>query len=304
MNFQNLFSNSEKISVMLSDWAMTSGVRCLFIIIGAFIVLKILKWNTQGILQKYTSNGENKRLQTLASIANLALKVIIMGVAGALLLSEFGVDLAPIIATAGVFGLAIGFGAKELVSDLISGFFILLEDQVHVGDFVTVDGSSGTVEKMGLKTITLRDASGTLHFIRNGRISKIQNATRDYSFAVLNIGVSYDSSYEHVCSVLKAEADKLLADVNFQENFIGEFEIFGLTEFADSAVMIRCRFKTLPGKHWMITREFNKRIKAAFDSEGIEFPFPNRTVHLRAEGTVNDALKMHMNRNSDISGEI
>lgn len=263
---------------LLSTWIVTSGIRCLFIIIAAMCTVKILNWKIDKLQQKFSELPTN-RFQTLSSILRLSMKLVVTGVAFALILSEVGVDLAPVLATAGVLGLAISFGAKELVQDVISGFFILLEDQLQVGDTVNIDGSTGTVEKVGLKTIVLRDPSGAVHYIRNGRVSKVQNMSKDYSYAVMNIGISYESDYELACSTMKDVAQELMNDETFKENFSGDFDLLGLAEFADSALIIRARFKTQAAKHWMVGREYNKRLKIAFDKAGIDFPYPTRTVY-------------------------
>jgi len=191
-----------------------------------------------------------------------------------MILSEGGVDLKPLLAAAGLGGLAIGFGAQSLVKDLISGFFILWEDSVRIGDVVEVAGVAGLVEEVELRTIKLRDVSGNLHVVPNGVIEKVKNLTKDYSYSVFDIGVAYRENVDEVMRELQATAEDVRRDSRFADDILEPLEMLGVDQFKDSAVMIKCRIKTEPHKQWRVGREMNRRIKNMFDAKGIEIPFP------------------------------
>jgi small conductance mechanosensitive channel len=196
-----------------------------------------------------------------------------------MILSEIGIDLKPLLAAAGLSGLAIGFGAQSLVKDVISGFFILLENSVRVGDVVEVAGVSGVVEEVKLRTITLRDLSGNVHVVPNGIVDKVKNMTKLYSYYLFDIGVAYREDVDEVMAVLKEIAAELQADPKFGADILEPLDMLGLDQFADSAVIIKCRIKTTPMEQWRIGREMNRRIKKTFDAKGIEIPFPHRTIY-------------------------
>jgi small conductance mechanosensitive channel len=206
-------------------------------------------------------------------------RIVIFFVGMMMILSEIGIDLKPLLAAAGLGGLAIGFGAQSLVKDLIAGFFILLENSIRVGDVVEVAGVSGLVEEIELRTIKLRDLSGNVHVVPNGAIDKVKNMTKDYSYYLFDVGVSYREDVDEVMAVLKEIAAELRADPAFSGDILEPLEMLGVDQFADSAVIIKCRIKTEPLKQWRIGREMNRRIKNTFDAKGIEIPFPHQTVY-------------------------
>jgi len=196
------------------------------------------------------------------------------------MLQEFGVDITPLLAGAGIAGLAVGFRAQNLVRDVISGFFFILEDQAHVGDVVEVNGTSGLVEAVKLRTLVLRDLSGTVHIVPNGAaIETLSNKTKKFSYSVVNVGVAYKEDTDHVSAVLRAIGADLEEDSNFNAHILSSLEILGVNEFGDSAVMIKIRIKTRPLKQWMIGRELRRRIKKAFNAQGIEIPFPHMSLY-------------------------
>jgi small conductance mechanosensitive channel len=201
-------------------------------------------------------------------------------VATVMILEQFGIDIGPIIAAAGIVGLAVGFGAQHLVQDIISGFFILLEDQIRVGDVVEINGKSGLVERVSLRMTVLRDLAGNVHFIRNGLINVVTNMTKEYSYYVFDIGVAYREDIDEVVAVLKQIGEDLRNDVAFKDAILAPLEILGLDRFADSAIMIKARIKTKPIEQWRIGREFNLRLKKKFDELNIEIPFPHITMYM------------------------
>ncbi|MCY3755547.1 MAG: mechanosensitive ion channel family protein, partial [Alphaproteobacteria bacterium] len=193
--------------------------------------------------------------------------------------SELGIDIAPLLAGVGIAGLAIGFGAQTLVKDVITGLFILMEDQVAVGEYVSVAGHSGIVEGLSIRTIRLRDLSGTVHVVPFGEVGTVENLTRDYSYAVIDAGVGYSEDTDRVSDVLREVAASMESDEDWRDRIIPPFEVFGVQELGDSAVVVRCRFKTPPMQQWAVAREFRRRMKKRFDELGIEIPFPHRTVY-------------------------
>ncbi len=196
-----------------------------------------------------------------------------------MIMQELGVNITPLLTAAGIGGLAIGFGAQNLVRDVITGFFLILEDQIHVGDVVTIDGTSGLVQAVKLRTVVLRDLSGTVHVIPNGAISTLSNMTKEFSYYVMDVGVAYKEDTDHVVDVLREVGEDLEGDQNFSGHILEPLEILGVNDFGDSAVTIKVRIKTVPLKQWMIGRELRRRIKKAFDARGIEIPFPHMSLY-------------------------
>ena len=196
-----------------------------------------------------------------------------------MVLQQVGVEIGPILASAGVLGLAVGFGAQNLVRDVISGFFLILEDQVRVGDVAIVNGTGGLVEKINFRTLVLRDLSGTVHVIPNGAVNSMANMTKEWSAYVFDIGVAYKEDVDRVIEVMRQVGAELRGDPEFGPLLLEDVEIFGLDQFGDSALVIKGRLKTLPIKQWDVGREFKRRLKYAFDREGIEIPFPHRSLY-------------------------
>lgn len=265
------------------DWLSTSGLRIVFIAIGTLVLLALLKRSVAKLRNIYEgtlpSPAQIKRAYTLTHIVRDVARIVIVFVGVMMILSEVGIDLKPLLAAAGLGGLAIGFGAQSLVKDLISGFFILLENSVRVGDVVEVAGVSGVVEEIELRTIKLRDLSGNVHVVPNGVIDKVKNMTKDYSYYVFDLGVAYREDVDEVMEVLKEIAVELREDPAFRADILAPLEMLGVDQFADSAVIIKCRIKTEPIKQWRIGREMNRRIKITFDAKGIEIPFPHQTIY-------------------------
>jgi len=222
-----------------------------------------------------------KRVDTLFGILQGILNVLVASVALMLILRNIGIDIAPILAGAGVVGLAVGFGAQELVRDVISGFFMLLENHIRTGDVVQVNGTGGLVEKVGLRTIVLRDTTGTVHVFQNGKVSTLANMTKEWSAVVFDIGVAYSTDIPQAISTMLAVAKQLQADEQWGPRILEPMEVFGVESFGASEIVIKGRLKTRPAEQWNIGREYRKRLKLAFDEAGISFPFPQRTVWLR-----------------------
>ena len=258
----------------------------LVVTVGAFILWEFIETAAARYLSRLDETGEGSRavrMRTLLPMVEKALLVAIVVVAGMIVLSEIGLDIGPLLAGAGVLGLAVGFGAQTLVKDVITGVFIIVEDSMAIGDFVTVAGRSGVVEDLSVRSVTLRGYSGAKHTIPFSSIGDVENLTKDYSYAVLDYGVGYSENVDAVIAVIREVGDGLRADPDWRDNIVEDLEIAGLQELGDSAVVIRSRFKCLPGFQWGVRREMNRRIKAAFDARGIEIPFPHTTVYFGEE---------------------
>jgi moderate conductance mechanosensitive channel len=195
------------------------------------------------------------------------------------LLSQLGVNIGPLLAAAGVLGVAVGFGSQKLVQDVITGFFILLEDAFAVGDVIQVGSYSGAVEAVSIRNVRLRDLAGTVHTIPFSTITSVSNLTRDFSFHVFDMGIAYRENVDQVMETLRAIGSEMRSDTYFRNLILDEPEVFGLDSFGDSAVVIKGRIKTRPIKQWEVGREFNRRVKKRFDELGIEIPFPHRTLY-------------------------
>ena len=231
-------------------------------------------------MQSDLDDGERiKRLDTLERVFRYVATVIITLVGAMLVLSTLGISIAPILATAGVLGIAIGFGAQSLVKDYFNGFFLLLENQVRQGDVVQVSDKSGLVEEMTLRYIRLRDYEGSVHYVPNGTITSVTNRSRGYAYAVIDVGVAYREDIDAVYAVMREVAGDLCADPEFADKIEDDIEIAGVDNWADSAVVIRCRFKVRPLEQWGVRRAYLYHLKKAFDDAGIEIPYPHLTVY-------------------------
>jgi small conductance mechanosensitive channel len=264
-------------------WLVTTGLRILIVIVLTWSAMWILRIGIKRFRALYQDRHPGaeiaKRVDTLSAILRRVGLVLILGVAGMVLLSQLGVKLAPVIAAAGIGGLAIGFGAQSLVRDVISGFFILVEDQVRVGDVVMVNGQGGLVEAVTLRYIRLRDISGVVHFFPNGTIEKVANMTKEFSYYVVDMGVAYREDTDEVVEVMRRTLEEMRGEEPWSREILEPLDVFGVDRFEDFSVVVRVRIKTRPLQQWRAGREFNRRIKKAFDSVGIEIPFPHRTVY-------------------------
>ena len=225
-----------------------------------------------------------KRAATLTGVLRTIALTAIWAVIIIESLQVVGLDVAPILAGAGIIGLAVGFGAQNLVRDLISGFFIILEDHIRLGDVAVINGTGGQVETITFRTISLRDFSGVVHVFPNGGINTLSNMTKDWSAFVLDMGVAYREDTDRVVAVMRAVGDELRQDRELGSLILEPIEIVGVENFADSAVTIRARIKTKPAEQWKIGREYRRRLKKAFDAEDIDIPFPQRALSLLEAG--------------------
>ncbi|MBL8535563.1 MAG: mechanosensitive ion channel family protein [Betaproteobacteria bacterium] len=268
----------------MENWGVIA-VRVLIILLVAWGITLFLQRMIRKVRIRIASRLEDaeavKRAETLGRAFRYLVAVAVSLVAGVLVLSELGVSIAPILGAAGVAGIAIGFGAQSLVKDYFTGFFLLLENQIRQGDVVKLDDHAGLVEEVTLRFVRLRDYDGNVHFVPNGEIRTVVNMSRGFAQAVVDIGVAYKEDVDRVMSVVKSVAAGMREDEVFGPKILDVFELAGVERWDDSAVTIRGRFRVLPLEQWNVRREFLRRVKRAFDEQGIEIPFPQRDLHLR-----------------------
>ncbi|MFC1762354.1 mechanosensitive ion channel family protein [Planctomycetota bacterium] len=265
------------------QWLVSKGPKIVFLLLAAVVLMLILRATCRSLfrhLMDKRSEEFRKRADTLQSVVMNLTTVTILLVTTLMILSQFGIKIGPILAAAGIVGIAVGFGAQHLIKDLISGFFILLEDQVRVGDVVEIAGKSGLVERMNLRIIVLRDFGGNVHFVPNGEIAVVTNRTKGFSRYVFEIGVAYREDVDQVMEVIKQVDEELRQDEAYRNDILEPIEIMGLDQFANSAVIIKARNKTKPIRQWAVGREFNRRLKKRFDELNIEIPYPHLTLYM------------------------
>ncbi len=269
----------------LATWmpVLRAGVNVLIIVALTWLALGLLGRGIHRFrmhMESRTADPEAaKRVGTLTRAFRYIGSVVIAIVAAMLVMNELGISIAPVLATAGVAGIAIGFGAQSLVKDYFSGFFLLLEDQIRQGDVVEVAGSGGLVEEVTLRYVRLRDFSGHVHFVPNSEIKIVVNRTRDFAQAVIEIRVAYREDCDEALGVMREVGERMRADPAWAPRILGDVELIGVNSWADSSVMLVCRLKVVGIEQWGVRREFLKRLKKAFEERGIEIPFPHLTVY-------------------------
>ncbi len=266
--------------------AMVAGLRIALILglawTAAHFSHRLIRSFRLYITRNTNDSEEVKRIDTLGRVFRYIASVVISLVTGILVLGELGVSVAPILGAAGVVGVAVGFGAQSLVKDYFTGFFLLLENQMRQGDVVEAGGKAGVVEEITLRYLRMRDYSGNVHFVPNGSITTVTNMTRGFAQAVVDVGVAYRENVDTAMDVMREVGAQMRADSVFGPKILDDLEIAGVEQWADSAVMLRCRFKVAPIEQWSVRREFLRRLKTAFDTAGIEIPFPHLTLYMPA----------------------
>jgi small conductance mechanosensitive channel len=275
-----------------APWVVHLG-RVLFILGAAYIASIVARRLAHGarasalsVMMRHAGGSPlelEKRANTIVGIIHKTTVSLLWGVAIVMALREIGFDITPILAGAGVLGLAVGFGAQNLVRDVISGFFMLVENQVRVNDVAVINGTGGLVEEINLRTTVLRSLDGVVHVFPNGTITTLANMTREYSFYVFDIGVAYKEDTDRVTEVLREVAGQMRQEAAYADLILAPLEVLGVDRFTDSAVVIRARIKTQPIQQWTIGREMNRRIKKRFDELGIEIPFPHTSLYVGSE---------------------
>jgi moderate conductance mechanosensitive channel len=265
--------------------AMTA-VRIAAIVIAAWISIVVGQNAVRRLRVRIANRLDDReavqRAETLGRVVRYLIAVVISAIALMLVLGEVGVSVAPILGAAGVAGLAIGFGAQSLVKDYFTGFFLLLENQIRQGDVVKLGEHSGLVEEVTLRYVRLRDYDGNVHFVPNGQISSVVNMARGFAQAVIDVSVAYATDIDTAMNVMREVAAELRSDPAYSARILDDIDIAGVDKWADSAVIIRSRFRVKPLEQWAVRREYLRRLKAAFDRCEIEIPFPQMKLHLPA----------------------
>lgn len=275
----------DMLSAPLGDWrALGATVLHVILILAlSWLALRVVR---QALVRLHThlqtglEDPERiKRLNTLEQVFRYVSGVFVVLVAGMLVLAELGISIAPILAAAGVLGIAVGFGAQSLVKDYFNGLFLLLENQVRQGDVVEVADKRGVVEEMTLRYIRLRDNEGSVHYVPNGAISTVTNRSRGFAYAVIEVGVAYREDIDAVFAVIREAGAAMRMDPELADKIEEDVEISGVDRWAESSVVVRCRFKVKPLEQWTVRRAFLYRLKKAFDAADIEIPYPHLTVY-------------------------
>jgi small-conductance mechanosensitive channel len=273
----------------LVTWLLQRGLRIAVIALAAYLVIRIGSAAARRF-EREMSRGSGldviertKRAQTLARMLQKALVTIVLAVAGLMALREIDIDIRPALAGAGIVGLAVGFGAQTLVRDIISGFFLIMEDQVRVGDVAVVNNQGGLVEAVNLRTIVLRDEEGTVHVFPNGEVKTLANKSKDFSYYVFTVGISYDDDPDKVIQAIEDAGEEVCNDPAFKPHILERTEVQGVDAFEPGQIVIKGRIKTVPLKQWTVGRELRKRIARIFRERGIHIPVPQMTLKLTPE---------------------
>ena len=281
--------SDELVTFLAAAWqdfggVAAAGARIVVIVIAAWVGIWLAQRSIRALRIRIANRIDDreavKRAETLGRVFRYMAAVAISLLAGMLVLAELGVSVAPILGAAGVVGLAVGFGAQSLVKDYFTGFFLLLENQIRQGDVVKLGEHAGLVEEVTLRYVRLRDYDRNVHYVPNGTISTVVNMSRGYAQAVVDIGVGYGADLDRAMDVMREVGREMRADPAHADRIQGGLEIAGVDKWADSAVIIRARFRVAPLEQWTVRREFLLRLKRAFDANGIEIPFPQMRLHL------------------------
>ena len=269
-----------------TPWVFDHGIKIVAIVIVAYLIRKFAGIFIEKIIRKIiisdhflTKEAEKKREDTLIRIFTVSLGILVWLLALLMILQEAGIAIGPLLAAAGIAGLAFGFGGQYLIRDLISGLFIIMENQYRIGDVVCFDGTCGLVEDISMRMTTLRDLDGIVHHVPHGEIKKVSNLSKQFARVNLNIGISYNSNLEQVIAVVNEVGKELAEDPTWKEYILKPPQFLRIDDFGDSSIVIKILGDTKPLKQWDVTGELRKRLKIAFDREDIEIPFPQRVVH-------------------------
>jgi small conductance mechanosensitive channel len=268
----NLGGNPQAVAA----WLLNNGLRIIIIAIGAYLVIRIGTAAARRFeLEMSRGTGldvieRTKRAQTLGRILQKTLSIVVVGMAALMILRELDVDITPVLTGAGIVGLAVGFGAQTLVRDVISGFFLIVEDQVRVGDSAVVNGQGGLVEQVNLRTIVLRDETGTVHIFPNGEVKTLANMSKDFAYYVVTVGLTYDADVDRAIDAMQQAAAGVRNDPAFQVHVLAPLDVYGVDAFEQGQLVVKARIKTVPQKQWVVGRELRKRIIKVFAERGIQ----------------------------------
>ena len=277
---------------VVTPWLLVHGIKIFVLILVAFAVHKLGGKAVERTIRMavppddLSPDAERKREDTMIRIFVFGLKITVWSITIVMILPEFGVNIAPILAGAGVLGLAIGFGTQNVVRDFLAGFFVIIENQYRVEDYVCLNDTCGTVEDVTLRKTILRDVHGVTHHITHGTVNRVANYTKKMATARMDISVAYKEDLDHVMVVINNVGKQMAEESPWKENTLTAIQVVGTgpSNFAESGIDITVAGDTKPGTQWGMLREYRKRIRYAFDKEGIEIPFPQRTVWLQKEG--------------------
>ncbi len=272
------------------DVFLVNGIRIAVILIFAYLATLVVSRLLRGV-RKYTvkvmlrSGGANeieleKRAKTISGLTRKVLLVLIWTIAWLMILKEMNFDVRPLLAGAGVVGVAIGFGAQNIIKDVLGGLFLMMENQIRINDVAIINGKGGLVEEINLRTTVLRGEDGAAHIFSNGNIQSLSNLTREFSYYVFSLGISYENDTDQALAVLKELADALTNEEPYKSAILAPLEIWGVDQLSNSAVMIKARFRTMPSQQWLVGREMNRRIKKRFGEAHIDLTPSSQPVYL------------------------
>ena len=274
----------------VAKWGMESGLRIAVIAVAAYLAVRIGSAAARRFEREMsTGTGldvieRTKRARTVSGVVQKTLSAAVISIAGLMILRELDIDIRPVLTGAGIVGLAVGFGAQTLVRDIISGFFLILEDQARVGDVAVVNGQGGLIESVNLRTIVLRDEEGTVHVFPNGEVKTLANKSKDFSYFVFKVPLPFEADPDHVGATLREVAAELCDDPEFKPHILAPFELYGMDSLEPGQFTLKGRIKTVPLKQWAVGREFLARVTKAFKARGLDLPKP--TLHLYVETPV------------------
>jgi small conductance mechanosensitive channel len=273
----------------VASWAFDSGLRVLLICAVAYAIIRMVGISVARFEHEISAGTgldaleRAKRARTLGAVLTSATTVVVLLMAVLMILREFRIDITPAVTGAGILGVALGFGAQSLVKDIIAGFFLILENQVRVGDVASINGTGGLVEAINLRTIVLRDEQGTVHVIPNGSVETLANLSMDFSYYVINLPLAYGEDPDAVAALITGLAEQLRQEDAFQPFVLAPLEMIGVDEFSENALRLKMRIKTAPLKQWFVGRELRKRINRELEARGIQMWSPQRTMVVKSQ---------------------
>ena len=276
----------QQLEMLLAHPVVASGAKILLTLLLALIAMRLTNRVSSRVDDAISSGGDlgpsegEKRRRAVSSVVRYSVNTVIIGVALMMVFHELGLNIGPILASAGVAGIVIGLGAQNIVRDFLAGIFVLMENQYGPGDIVTIGGVTGAVESVTLRMTQLRDMTGSVHVVPNGQIGVVTNLTKEWSRALLDVGVAYKEDVDRVIEILREIGHEMAEDPEWSRELLEPMEVLGVQSLGESSVDIRIYFKTVPSLQWSVGRELRRRIKNRFDEEGIEIPFPHRTVYV------------------------
>jgi len=276
----------QQIIDVIAPWLLSHGIRIIIILISAYVfhaIIKriVMKMIALAVLREKDAadESEKKRKDTLNGVLLTAIKVTFVLIVTLMVLKELGLDIGPLLAGAGIVGVALGFGGQYLIRDIISGLFVILENQYRVGDIVKLDGTGGLVENITLRMTTLRDLDGTVHHIHHGGVTKVSNLSKGFQRLNINIRAAYNCDLEHIIAIINRVGESLAKDSEWKDKIISAPKFERVDDFNMSSIDLKVLADIVPPSKWKVGGEFRKRLKEEFDKEGVKIPFQQMVVH-------------------------